>query len=133
MKNPLLLASYFVRAADNAHLWTCLLWTMKCWWQVSSFKWIALLAQGILLLLTSSPAPALTFSHSHVIPCLVPVSISSYLWTGALEFSMRRAAPGRRLTWVMLLMIPKGTLPYSFKQDESFKDKKKFHALYRKT
>lgn len=85
---------------------------MKCWWWFPASNESVLLAQGTLLLLTLSPACALTFSHSEVIPCLVPVSISYYSWAVALEFSMRRAASDRCLTWVMLLMIPNGTLSY---------------------
>lgn len=106
---------------------------MKCWWQFPASDESALIAQGTLLLLTSSPARGLTFFHSSIIPCLVPVSISYYSQAMALEFSMRRAAPDRCLTWVMLLMTPNGTLPYFPSRMSRWKTKKKFCPLYSET
>lgn len=97
---------------------------MKRWWWFPASNENSLLAQGILLLLTSSLARALTFFHSDIVPCLVPVSISYYPWAVAPEFSMRRAAADRCPTWVMLLMIPKGTLPYSASRTTRSKTKR---------
>lgn len=68
-----------------------------------------------------SLASDLASQASDIIPCLMPVSFSYYLWAVVLKFNMRRAATDRLLTWVMPLMIPNGTLPYSSSRMSSSK------------
>lgn len=58
----------------------------------SSLKCICSSCSGHITAPDPIPACALTFSHSEVIPCLMPVSISYYFWAAALEFNMRKAA-----------------------------------------
>lgn len=91
---------------------------------VSSFKWISAHCSGHNTASDLFPCPCLDLLplQRYSLPCAV--SISYYSWAVALEFSMRRAAPDRCLTRVMLLMIPNGTLPYSSSRMSRWKTKR---------